>query len=100
MECCGQDRTTKFCCECGTPVGLSPLGELLRHCRTAVKMKQSTANGYREDTKTIGRSDFSIVRCKLAADRADNNAGKWQSWADELEKAIAALAEKESKDAT
>lgn len=69
MKCCGQDRTTKFCPDCGTDLTLGPLGSLLRHVKNHVR----NAN-----------SDAARI--------------KWQAWLDELEKAIAALAEKDSTD--
>lgn len=38
MICCGSDRTSRFCPECGKPVGVPPLESLLSHC-------ESTRNG-------------------------------------------------------
>lgn len=69
MKCCGQERTTKFCPDCGKSM-MGSLGSLLRHAQVN-------------------------ARCK---DRSESARAKWRTWADELEKAIAALAEKEQHD--
>ena len=79
MQCCGQDRTSKFCPDCGSQLSDSSLFTLLAYVRQRQKIiTKNIQNGMNRDSVASAR--------KIA---------KWQAWADELEKAIVALEEKD-----
>ncbi len=94
MKCCGQDRTTKFCPECGTRIAFTPLHVLLRQVQSSGKHHLTTARKYEAKSEEYpNHGDHYRRLASRARMRCENN----QTWADELEKAIAALAEKETK---
>lgn len=84
MECCGQDRMTKFCPDCGTPLTGDPLVALMQYVNMHARHQQDRV----VKAERVPDDKYEIRLAK-------RNAAKWQAWADELEKAIAALAEKE-----
>lgn len=91
MHCCGQDRTTPFCPDCGEPVAANPLVTLLRHVRSHVE-SQATRIASEEaasEANLHGNGDWH----QRNADRVRKAQGKWCVWAVELEKAIARLKE-------
>jgi NMD protein affecting ribosome stability and mRNA decay len=72
MICCGQNRTTRFCPECGKPTKNALIG-LLDHCRPQLEYcKTRLAHAGAKDST-----------CKRQA-----AVDKWQGWVDALEKAI------------
>lgn len=97
MKCCGEERTTKFCAECGEMLANISLAGLLAHLQTGIKSRASLlATRERlaaEDPMHRNYRNRQVENCVAAI-------AKWQSWADELEKAIAALAEKEKRNET
>jgi hypothetical protein len=75
IECCGKERSTRFCPECGKRLVDDPLVELLAHVRKTEKLYRTSA------AKAMARSLHS---------KYDNpgywseKADKWQSWVDAL----------------
>ncbi len=95
MKCCGEDRTTKFCPDCGELLQISLLQGLLSHLGTLAK----AAARYRDSQTDLADSDSPHTEWhKKNADRAKRRVAKWQARAGELEKAIAALAEKTERE--
>lgn len=95
MECCGQNRMTKFCPDCGEPITAHILGGLLKEVRLTARGHLSKATKY-DGNALDGEPAGGQVDWRRAARLANERYAKWQGWADELEKAIAALAEKET----
>jgi len=78
MKCCGQERTTRFCPECGKQVSdSSGLYGLLAHCRKSAQHAQKESESW--DAHDPERP---------AAKRSKVNAAKWKTWVDVLEKTI------------
>lgn len=78
MKCCGQERTTRFCPECGKPTN-NPLFTLLAHCKPHLDQAKTrlawTISQNRE------HDEFRIAKQQASVD-------KWQEWMDALERAI------------
>lgn len=94
MECCGQDRTSKFCPECSAELQ-APLESLLSHVKARLGRQLESVARHEQLAHEGYGSEYQLRR----ASSIGKTTAKWQTWADELEKAIAALAEKEAEDA-
>jgi len=80
MKCCGQERTTRFCPECGTRVQEThDLYGLLGYCRG----KASGANKSAETNRMQGGYGAPDIEYQ---ERQERIAKKWTTWADELER--------------
>lgn len=93
MQCCGQDRTTKFCADCGRNMKTGHvLADLLSYVLEQIARMSSGMS--RDELRAQTDESFaewhnnSVARCRT-------QLARWRAWADELEKAIVALAEKE-----
>ena len=89
MQCCGQERTTKYCPDCGKAM-VSPLASLLKHVNTQVR---GAVNSIASAQDGIGRNDSNQIAYRIRERIAEAKLAKWQAWADELKKAIARIKE-------
>ena len=83
-KCCGKDRDTMFCPECGSQLrDAFSLCGLLRHCHT-------TANAAEKGAATREHRDEGLsgdmARRYIKSGR--RTAAKWRSWADQLERLL------------
>lgn len=80
MECCGKDRQTKYCPECGRLLCSSPLEEVTNHCiRQLEMMKRHTAMRLRGNQEKKQSSWYK---------KKQRNIEKWEAWVSALLKAI------------
>jgi hypothetical protein len=83
-ECCGANRETPFCPDCGADLRKrNPLGSLLVYLKAQVKAQYSLANTSRRKAEI--RYDAERARLERLAGKAEKNALKWQTWAQALE---------------
>jgi hypothetical protein len=75
MVCCGKERATQYCPDCGTCLDQSPLYTLLVHC------KQRLQNLEALEARRVGRTKAETIK-------------KWRAWTDAVEKAIEAAKSK------
>lgn len=84
MMCCGSERKTPFCPECGKNLREpGPLDELLAHARQTARNFRSGAKRWRKRYEDDG-IDPNEFGCKQI-DRCQSSAEKWDKWADALE---------------
>jgi len=77
MECCGKERTTKYCPDCGKELNAdAPLAGLLRHCESTLE----AANKKRKEA-TEAKDDKSLVS-------AEKSIAKWHQWVCALEAVV------------
>lgn len=95
MYCCGEDRATKFCPECGNNLSLDPINALIAQCRATAKARQTEAEKqarraaspeYLYKTLAKGRSEAALAQ-----------AAKWRSWADAVEALLKAAPQQVSQ---
>jgi len=83
MKCCGQERTTRFCPECGRFVANEhSLNGLLAMLRKRIGTSTKTATFHRTAVNEGSSEHESLAR------RAENDVAKWTAWADALQKRI------------
>jgi len=91
MECCGKDRDTRFCPDCGAMLRSSPLYELLKYCQERAKADAAKSRSIRRDATRYSSTDADArhrERCAVRAANLDQSVARWQLWADELEKIV------------
>ena len=72
MECCGKERTTKFCCDCGKALDYDPIYSLMAHLTSmARKYKGSFTN-----QKAKGYETSAAISKKASE--------KWKLWENAL----------------
>jgi hypothetical protein len=79
-KCCGQDRASAYCPDCGGKLTQAPLLELLAHVRKTAAHHAKFAALAESDAP----ADEWARRKRAVADR-------WQSWADALADALSRL---------
>jgi hypothetical protein len=78
-ECCGQQRTTKFCPDCGAALKVTPaIASLLAHCQVAAENADKALFAAKREHE---RDPDNSEKC---LDDRTRIAEKWHSWADEL----------------
>jgi hypothetical protein len=85
MICCGLDRVTSYCPECGKQLVGGPLAGLLKHCRIVAETHRTAI----KNLETPGSCDF--IKDKLCAAKLDwrkKKFEKWNAWSDQLEKLL------------
>lgn len=90
--CCEKERTTRFCPDCGKPLGKDPVLELMRHVRKVEENHRKQVANHMDDAvgwKQDGDHE-KAQRFLSQADRYHNLADQWKSWGD----ALAALIDK------
>lgn len=85
MKCCGQERTTAFCPDCGRELQQGSLQGLLRHVEGHLKTLNTTIDRY--GTSAVGTEfagDELVQRRRRSLERKIRCRDKWQRWATEL----------------
>ena len=85
MQCCGQERSTPFCPECGTPLKGPGLMLLLKHLRTLQSNYEKKVLRREQALKDFPGDESRFDKRTKALNQAKLVATKWKSWADELE---------------
>lgn len=80
LFCCGRNRHTKFCPECGKSITSGPLSGLVTHLLTVVGQKKK----FVERAKGWPVSESQARRIA----EGEKSAAKYQAWADELQRMI------------
>lgn len=87
MKCCGKDRKTRFCPQCGKRLAEHNLGSLVTHCQSRLAQLrkeqlrwENAADKHDEqtDAKRVDRIDRHIESAK-------RTIVKWEVWVNELE---------------
>jgi Zn-finger nucleic acid-binding protein len=81
-SCCGQQRSSAYCPDCGKKLFDGPLAELMQHLRYAEKQNRTRAEHARMRIK-----DDSGMEDRLWKRKADDlgvQADRWAAWADAL----------------
>lgn len=87
-ECCGINRTSKFCPDCGAPIFASPVDQLLNHCRKMVRQQSATAVKLAEQSEDRGYKEDHRARFLKRSDNYMKRAETWKLWADGLQRLI------------
>lgn len=83
--CCGKNRKSKFCPECGRVIITSgPLGELVVHLLTIVGQKKKEA----AKIKQWFDNNDGKERRNRRFETCEKTVAKYQEWADELQKLL------------
>lgn len=84
MKCCGKNRETKFCPDCGRGLDQEPIYQLLAHIT-------KTAHNYKRQL------DFSVENemSEFHRNKAKKTYKKWNSWKKALRKLIKQMKEVE-----
>ena len=92
MKCCGRDRTTRYCADCGKELsGNRPLDSLLRHVRTNIGTKTKEIEKYKRWIKKGEEPKW----CKKDLGNTTDSRAKWMIWEEALVAAIKDQDEKE-----
>ena len=94
-ECCGEERQSKYCPECGKLLyKKGSLTSLAKHCRDIEKVHERGIRAIQFCAKQAKTLDTDHVKYQI--DLANKRRDKWKSWADQLE----AIINRPDKDAT
>jgi hypothetical protein len=89
VTCCGQDRASRFCPECGKKLQDHPLDSLLSHAREVLKVQETRAANLRK--KIAWQAENPDARryrpdvCEEDLIAPERLAAKWRAWAEALE---------------
>lgn len=88
-NCCGQERVSRFCPECGEKLQEHPLESLLAHARREVakneKRLQTLRNRIARQAETPGWKHYTGLVGEKDLAGPDRLADRWKSWADALD---------------
>jgi hypothetical protein len=87
MKCCGENRATKFCPECGKPLVNEPILQLLKHCTQHVRVRKNAIKNARA-LNTKGNATCSKEWRDHSIEKEEATFVKWQSWESALEELI------------
>ena len=90
MLCCGRERNSLYCPDCGSPiVDESPLGSLLLYLMKAQRKAEAQSRSALEFAEQARKPD-EPVHSRHASEIAKKKAfvRKWTTWANELRKLI------------
>jgi hypothetical protein len=79
LDCCGKQRSGRFCSECGKPLANGPLWDLLRSCRATEKGLRTRAETERRQGEREG--DERYIKW---SDKNVRNADEWKARGDAL----------------
>lgn len=79
MMCCGKERLTAFCSECGKALALGPLGELLSHVERQLRVAELRMERSKE-YRTPGANEHDV----RFWEREELTAARWRRWAEAL----------------
>jgi hypothetical protein len=89
-ECCGRERASSFCPDCGKRLDADPLRTLADHLRKQAAFYAKKASARRSlagSEADAGHADW----LRRSADRADAVHAKWSGWLRAVEEAAARL---------
>ena len=84
INCCGQERESKFCPECGKSLE-HPLSALYRHLDGVVKIDDAKLQTVKKDTDFKSKN---AVLFKRRVARVEKTLAKWVSWRNAVRGAI------------
>ncbi len=95
MKCCGEDRTTPFCPQCGDDLRPEhPLVELHDHVQRTARAAYLLLQRFQEYAEEKDRPESQKDHYWQKANQTRERFAKWQAWADALESAIQSLPDK------
>jgi hypothetical protein len=71
--CCGAERATAFCPDCGKRLAAGPKAELVDHMRSTIQRLTTLATGHEERAEPA---------CQQMAKSERRRIEAWQSWLD------------------
>ena len=77
MQCCGKERTTKFCPDCGKPTCDPWLSSLLAHLKRRADEERKRYQAICKSHESLGKTDEDDTKW---LDQAKARADKWASW--------------------
>jgi hypothetical protein len=84
-KCCGEERDSAFCPQCGRPLIQSPINELIDYLRRTLRATEKVASKWLAASKgKDGREEAVVARCARIAQRKRALADKWKRWLDAL----------------
>jgi hypothetical protein len=86
MQCCGEERLTRFCPECGQELGSAGLRTLLDHLKRNLNPLVERAVRWRQALEEDPGDNPERFRRRL--ERVEKRRDKWQSWVNAVEQAI------------
>ncbi len=84
-KCCGEQRNTAYCPDCGAKIDETDLASLLRYCRSTLKVIRGSLEMARKRTE---REAGSEARRKKRIAAYEKTVEKWSKWIVALEAAI------------
>lgn len=92
MKCCGQDRTTRYCPDCGNKIdGDHPLDSLLQHIQANIVLKAKDIKEYQY--RLSKNASYDWIQGRII--RTKELQAKWIAWKAALVEAIRNRDEKE-----
>lgn len=85
-NCCGEDRNTPFCPECGEPLANKDVLQLLKHCRNQAKSRNKLLGRHLKSLQDSDKLDDEEKSRREVS--AGIRLGKWQRWTDALEELL------------
>jgi len=84
MECCGRERETPYCPECGRYLEGS-IGNLLKHCRLLAEQHTKRLRDSEEYFAQHLGSEAERLRRQKSIDHRKVLVARWTDWADWIE---------------
>ena len=81
-SCCGEERTSKFCPECGSKIADAPLQQIVKYCKHWAEHHEARKQRYHE---TIAYKNDDDRKKKSRLERYEKLASRWREWADAIE---------------
>ena len=81
MECCGQERSSKFCPDCGRAIDADPLRQLRQHVQSTLQTKTASL-ATKERKNDGGQYDLKWIAI------GKRTVAKWTRWLEALDKVI------------
>jgi hypothetical protein len=81
MICCGEDRNTPFCPQCGNQLITNDLWSLLRHIRSTIKSRERSIKTEEKQIKHWnGDDDEKEEAIRMVRIQGEKTIEKWKSW--------------------
>lgn len=85
IKCCGVDRNTNFCSECGAAlVDKNPLVSLLAHCRKTFDAQKALYESHKRYQETLADDEVRKKRGERRLRNMQRNCNKWEGWGNAL----------------
>lgn len=89
IECCGLERTGRFCDQCGKKLNDDwALESLLQHCIRTRDSLRKRFDDYNAEIDGMDLCESGVIRVAKSRERYQKKIKKWESWVEKLSELI------------